>query len=63
MIFLDACNKDIHATKYSKGHDIFVKMLKNAGGCWQFILNFFIKLVGKELTCVITMKKKSLLIF
>ncbi len=29
-----ACS-DIHTTKYSGGHDILVKMIKNAGGDWQ----------------------------
>jgi len=34
-----ACS-DIHTTKYSGGHEIFVKMIKNAGGDWQlFYLN------------------------
>ncbi len=41
-----ACS-DIHTRKYSGGHEIWLKIIKNAGGGWQL---FSKTLAGKELT-------------
>jgi len=37
---------DIHTTKYSGGHETFMKMFKSAGGGWQI---FSKTLAGKEI--------------